>query len=104
LKVANKEHKPKNRHKDGDIDAREQNQDVETQDIEDYRAEDRQSQWHVTIEQQERTADDLHRRDNESIVRLSQDGDELAGEAAGQFLYGDELQEAVQAEDHEDQA
>ncbi len=91
------------KHHDGDGEAARRQDRVEQQYVDDVRGDDRESQGHEAIREQERAGDHFDALDEREHVPRRREGTQERPCLVGDRGLGHELQESVQAEDEEDQ-
>ena len=94
---------PQDSDRDGYGESAAEQEDVEEEDVDDDRGDEDEAQDQVAVCQQEGSADELDSGDKEVVVGFDEGADEVSCEAGGDLAW-DEVEEAVEAEDEEDQA
>jgi len=95
------DHRPQNSHEEGQRKPARGHQSVEKKNVDDHRRQHGHRQRYVAVEQQKHRCDDLKREDYHQEMRGVQGAHELSRDAPRR-RQGNEVQEAVQAENKED--
>jgi len=99
--VTPEQEQPKDRDDDGQPQARAVEENVEEQDVHDDRTKERKTQWNVTSDQQQQTANDLQQAHNVNIMALHERFAEVSGHGRRRRGHRDEMQKDVRAENDE---
>jgi len=100
---AQKHDDPEYRYDESQRQTTREHQDVNEQDVDDDRSEQRQREWDVPIDQEQDRRNDLKQKYRDQIMRNEKRADELAGGSGGRRA-GNEVEEAVQSKDEKDES
>src|SRR5206468_2741586 len=98
-----KDHDPEHRHDESQRQTARKHQDVNEQDVDDDRSEQRQGEWDVAINQEQDRRNDLEQKYRDQIMGDKERPDELTSRS-GRRRTGNEVEEAVQSKDEKDEA
>ena len=94
---------PEHRYDESQRQTAREHQDVNEQNVDDDRSEQRQREWDVPIDQEQDRRNDLEQKYRDQVMGNEKRADELAGGSGGRRA-GNEVEEAVQSEDEKDEA
>jgi hypothetical protein len=97
-----KDNDPEHRHDEGQRQTARKHQDVNEQNVDDDRSQQRQREWDVSIGQEQDRRNDLEQKYRDQIMGYKERPDELASRS-GRRRAGNEVEEAVQSEREKDQ-
>jgi hypothetical protein len=94
---------PEHRHDESQRQTARKHQNVNEQNIDDDRSEQRQREWDVAINQEQDRRNDLEQKYRDQIMGDKERPDELTSRS-GRRRAGNEVEEAIQSKDKEDEA